>query len=204
MDMAAYILTMAILCRASLKMEEGKEKVDGLRRTAVITKVILEIMSQMDMENTLILVDIGTKDNGKIIFQTVKDKHYTLTDLDIMVNFWIIKNMEKESLSKMEKCMTVVFPIIKWMAMAFFNCKTVKGMRDSGFKIRKMELEYTLGLTEVSIKEFTSKERDKGKEKWYTKTTNNIRVSGKMGRNTEREFIAHNRMNFMLNGKKVK
>jgi hypothetical protein len=87
MDMVDYILTMAILCRASLKMEEGKEKVDGLRRTAVITKVILEIMLQMDTENTLILADISTKDNGKIIFQTVKDKHYTLTDLDIMVNF---------------------------------------------------------------------------------------------------------------------
>jgi hypothetical protein len=164
--MAGYILTTAILCRASLRMEEGKEKVDGLRRTEVITKAILGIMLQMGTENILTLADISTKGNGKIISQMEKDKHYTLADQDIMANFWIIKNMEKESSSKMEKCMTVAFPIIKWMAMAFSNCKMVKDMKDNGFKIRKMELAYTLGRTEVYTKEFTSKERDKVKEKW--------------------------------------
>jgi hypothetical protein len=36
------------------------------------------------------------------------------------------------------------------------------------------------------------------------KIINNIRVSGKMGQSMEKEFTALNKINFALNGKKVK
>ncbi len=62
-----------------------------------IIKVILKIMSLMDMENILMLMDIPIKDNGKTIYLMEKDKHNILILVDIMANFSIIKDMEKVS-----------------------------------------------------------------------------------------------------------
>ena len=38
--------------------------------------------------------------------------------------------------------------------------KMVKATRDSGDKIRKMDLAYTVGLMEVNMKEITKKEKE--------------------------------------------
>lgn len=86
-DMVDCILTTVILCRANLKTEEEKVKVDGLKKMEAIMKVILEIMLLMGMENTSILADINIRVNGKIIFQMEKAKHYIQMDQDIMANF---------------------------------------------------------------------------------------------------------------------
>lgn len=86
MDMENFILIMEISYKDNLKMVDAKEKEDGSNMMAVIMKVILKIMSQMDMEYILILMVINIKDNGKITYQMGKDKPNILMVVDIMDN----------------------------------------------------------------------------------------------------------------------
>jgi hypothetical protein len=109
--------------------------------------------------------------------------------------------MEKECLLKTKKCTMVAFNIIKCKGTEFFNYKTASDTKDNGFRTKRMELEYTLGLMEVSIKGSMWKENDQEREKWYTKMVKSIKVSGKTEQKAGKEHIVLSKTSSMLNGK---
>ncbi len=86
MDMGNFILIMEIFYKDNLKMVDVKEKEDGSNMMVVIMKVILKIMSQMDMVYILMLMVINIKVNGKIIYPMGKDRPSIQMAVDIMDN----------------------------------------------------------------------------------------------------------------------
>lgn len=97
MVMENFILTMETFCKENSKTADVKEKEDGSSQMEVIMKAILEITLLMVMESISISTDINTKDNGKIIYPTVKERPNIQMEADTMVNFLITKDMVKVS-----------------------------------------------------------------------------------------------------------
>lgn len=87
MAMEVCFSTMEITWRDNSLMVVVKGGDGSLKRTEVITKVISRTMWLTGMVNTQTLLDINTRDIGKIIYQMEKGKLNIKIKASTMVNF---------------------------------------------------------------------------------------------------------------------
>jgi hypothetical protein len=87
MGMERSSLILEITYKESSFKADVKEKVVTFEKMEAIMKGSLETVLLMDLENSVMVMDINMKVNGKLISLMAADKLFTMTEVDIMDNF---------------------------------------------------------------------------------------------------------------------
>lgn len=157
----------------------------------------------MAMGFMLVRKDLDIKDNGKIMCPMVLGRLVIQMVPDMLVNFWIIKSMEREHFIKKEMCIEGILRMIILMESSDTKVRMDKFMREIGKIVRNMDMEFINGLMEVAMKDNMLKERNMVEVLWLIPMDKYMMVSGMKDKSMEMGTYVLRSKTLQVSGKMV-